>query len=103
LEEFSVRLELEVEFPRRSPFRDLDILRVVLSDRHALVEQVRQPKESVSDVRRERIDLRVERVDSLREIGRLLAELVRRLAGLLGLRDLPRDLVPPPLQRIRVC
>jgi len=66
LEQLAVRLEFEIEFPRRAPSGDLDVLRVVLADRDALMEKVRQPQESLADLRREFVDCLVERVDLLR-------------------------------------
>src|SRR3989442_11862343 len=38
LEQVAVRLAFEIEFPRRAPSSDLDVLRVVLADRDALME-----------------------------------------------------------------
>src|SRR5439155_18477111 len=56
LEQVAVRLEFEIEFPRRAPSSDLDILRIVLADRDALMEKVRESEESLSDLRREFVD-----------------------------------------------
>src|SRR5207245_7164292 len=101
LEQLAMGLQLEVELPRGAPSSDLDVLRVVLADGDALMEDVRQTQESLADLRRESVDRLVERVDFLREAGGLLAQLLRRLARLLRLGDVPRDLVAPPLQVIR--
>src|SRR2546427_13298770 len=56
---------------------------------------------SLADLRGESVDRLIERVDLLREAGRLLAKLLRRLAGLLRFGDVPRDLVAAPFQVIR--
>src|SRR2546422_1666870 len=66
LAQVAVRLEFEIEFPRRAPSSDLDVLRIVLADRDALMEKVRQTEESLTDLRREFVDRLVERVDLLR-------------------------------------
>jgi len=66
LEQVAVRLQFEIEFPRGAPSSDLDVLRVVLADRDALMEKVREPEESLADLRREFVDRLVERVDLLR-------------------------------------
>src|SRR2546426_3584650 len=102
LEQVAVRLEFEIEFPRRAPSSDLDVLRVVLADRDALMEKVRESEESLTDLRREFVDRLVERVDLLRKVGGLLAELVRRLARLLRFRDFAGDFIPPTFEAVRL-
>ena len=100
LEQLAVRPELEVDRPRGPPPGNFHVLRVVLADRDAFVEQVGQPQESVADLPREFLDPKVQRGDLLRQRGRFLAQLVRVLARLLGLGDFLRDLIPTALQRV---
>src|SRR5207249_9461413 len=75
------------------------VLRVVLADRDAFVEQVGQPQESVADLPREFLDPKVQRGNLLRQSGRFLAQLVRVLVCLPRPRDFLRDLIPTALQR----
>src|SRR5206468_6513071 len=100
LEQLAVGLEFKIDLPRGPPPSDLDVLRVVLADGDALVEEVRESEESFADLRREFVDRLVERVDPLRKVGGLFAELVRRFARLLGIRDFPSDFVPPTLEPV---
>jgi len=68
-----VGLQLEVELSRGAPSSDLDVLRVVLANGDALMEDIRQTEETFADLRRQSVDRLVERVDLLREAGGLLA------------------------------
>src|SRR5437667_8334103 len=100
LEQLAVGLEFKIDLPRGAPSSDLDVLRVVLADGDALMEEVWEPEESFADLRREFVDGRVERVDPLWKVGGLFAVLVRRFARLLGIRDFPSDFVPPTLEPV---
>src|SRR5206468_157788 len=53
LEQLAVGLEFKIDLPRGAPPSDLDVLRVVLADGDALMEEVREPEESFADLRRE--------------------------------------------------
>jgi len=106
-EQLSVGLQLEVELPRGAPSSDLDVLRIVLADGDALMEDIRQTEETFADLRRESVGCLVERVDLLREARGFFPQLLRRLACLLRLGDVPRDLVataasgdPPRRERL---
>src|SRR5438552_2616629 len=102
LQQLSVGPQLAVEGSRGAPAGDLDVLRVVLADGDALVEEVGEAHEPVSDLRGEVVDLAVEGLDFLRERRGLLPEFVRALPRLLRGGDLLRDFVPPALQAVRL-
>src|SRR5216110_330085 len=100
LQQLSVGPQLVVEGSRGAPAGDLHVLRVVLADGDALVEEVGEAHQPVSDLRGEVVDLAVEGLDFLRERRGLLPEFVRALPRLLRGGDLLRDFVPPALQAV---
>src|SRR2546428_13309725 len=93
---------MEIDPSWRAPAGHLDVCRVVFPHRDAFMEEVREPQQLASDLRREFVRLRVERVDLLREGRGLLAERFRRLPCFLRVRDVARDFVPSPPQAVRL-